>query len=149
MSRFVITLLALLSVTGYAQDQIYNQQCEPSYVVAPTYPKPAFRARVSGRATVEVKTTDSGVVDSIISYDGDIIFRQSSEEAAKAWMFQRSSRSTRRCKLVFVFTMMPRNTRPEDLATRFTPPFQVEIRHETAEPMVLSDPAPDSPKKRK
>jgi hypothetical protein len=149
MFRAGIALFVMLVSAGIAQNQVSDPQCVTFYTVAPTYPKPAYRARVSGRTTVEVKVVDSGAVDSVAHFDGDIIFKQSSEEAAKAWMFQRSSQPNRRCKLIFVFTMMPSGTRAEDLTTRFTPPFQVEIRHEISEPTVLSDPAPDSPQKRK
>jgi TonB family protein len=148
MRRFVIALFTLLCGAGFAQDQIPNTKWEPSYVVAPRYPKLAFQARVSGRATVEVKVADSGAVDTIIRFDGDKIFQKSSEEAAKAWMFQPSSHPNRKCKLIFVYTIMPRNAPPEDLTTRFTPPFQVEIRRETTEPTVLVDPAPDPPKRK-
>ena len=147
MREFVMAFITLLCGVSVAQGQILNAKCEPSYVVAPRYPILAFQARVSGRVTVEVDVADSGAVDSIVRFDGDKIFQKASEEAAKAWRFQPSRKQNRRCTLIFVYVIMPKNTPSEDLTTRFVPPLQVEIRRETAEPTVLVDPAPDPPKK--
>ncbi len=148
MRSALIALITLLCGAGLSQDQMSNMKWEPSYVVAPQYPKLAFQARVSGRATVEVQIAASGAVDSIVQFDGDKIFQKTSVAAARAWVFQPSSTPNRRYKLVFVYSMMPKNTGPADLTTRFMPPFAVEIRREVPEATVLVDPAPDPPKMR-
>jgi hypothetical protein len=149
MVHFIASLFIILSFVDCAHAEASNAQCEPSYMVAPTYPSPAYRARVSGNTTIEVQVASSGTVESIIKYAGEVIFRQSSEQAAKAWVFQRSSEPQRHCKMSFDFKMMPHNTDSEDLTTRFIPPLEIEIRHEIAEPTVLRDPSSDPPRNRK
>ena len=134
-----ITIALLVAAFAFADD------CAPKYVAAPRFPVLAFQARVSGRIRLDLSIKQDGKVGSV-QFDGDKLFRSASEIASLTWKF--SPGLERKCSAIMVFRIMPPGTGADELTTRFEPPLTVEVRRETAEAMVLIDPAPVPPKRK-
>ena len=102
--------------------------------VAPAYPAPAVASRISGSVIVEVHVSEQGTVASASVVDGNALLRQASLEAARLWRFQ-AQPAGRDVKLIFSFRLMPKATPEAQLGTVFRPPYTVEVRKITPEPV--------------
>jgi Gram-negative bacterial TonB protein C-terminal len=153
MSRFagVVFLITLIAVAGLAQTASPHEP-GPVKAVAPVYPLIALTAGISGTVTVEAQVDQQGIVTSIRTLDGPELLRPVSERAASRWRFESSSEAsaTRAKQLSFVFALMPRESRSEELVTIFLPPYRIEIKGTKLDLIqrVDSDP-PNVPKRRR
>jgi TonB family protein len=91
----IIILLALLFLNGTAAMQISNPgpNLEEKAVkrVAPVYPPLAKRKRVQGKVVLGLQVSGDGTVSGMDFLEGNALFKPASMEAAKQWVFQKSS----------------------------------------------------------
>jgi len=120
------------------------QEAAPGVVeaVAPAYPVPALDGRVSGGVVAEVHVSERGTVSSAAIVDGNPLLRQACLEAARLWRFA-AQPGAHDVKLVFSFRLMPKNTPEAQLGTIFRPPYAVEVRRITPEPVSRYARSPD------
>ena len=59
--------------------------------VAPVYPPLAKRKRVQGKVMVGLQVSADGTVSSMDFLEGNALFKPASMEAAKQWVFQKST----------------------------------------------------------
>src|SRR5579862_7186939 len=102
--------------------------------VAPAYPRRAVTARISGSVIVEVRVCEHGAVTAATIEEGNALLRQATLEAARLWRFQPQPGS-HDVKLIFSFRLMPKDTPEAQLGTVFRPPYTVEVRKITPEPV--------------
>jgi len=102
--------------------------------VAPVYPAAAVTGRVSGSVIVGVRVAERGAVATAAAAEGDPLLRQASVEAARLWKFQ-ARPGAHDLKLIFSFRLMPKNTPEAQLGAVFRPPYTVEVRKITPEPV--------------
>lgn len=137
MISFVLAITAMMAAQAIAV-----QAAEPAVVtaVAPVYPTLAFQSRTAGRVAVKVTIGSAGKVDSVAILEGDRLFHDASERAARQWKFADAPVNSRIATLIFVFSIVSGEPAPEDLASIFRPPYEIEVRRERAQPTVTSDP---------
>jgi TonB family protein len=104
----MITLLAMLLLSGTAVVQMSNPRpnIEDKAVkrVPPVYPPLAKRNRVQGKVVVGLEVCSEGTVTNMEFLEGNALFRPVSMEAAKQWVFQKSS-SGMNGHIVFIFQL--------------------------------------------
>jgi len=126
--RFVIPIM--MAACCFAQEP-------PGVVVeeavAPVYPAAAVTGRISGSVIVTVHVSDRGAVTNATVVDGNALLRQASLDAARLWRFQAHAAAD--LKLIFSFRFMPKNTPESQLGSVFRPPYTVETRKITPEPV--------------
>lgn len=125
-----LALALLFSLACYAQEAAPPAVEE---AVAPAYPAAALTGRVSGSVIVAVHISDHGAVTSASVVDGNALLRQASLEAARLWRFHAQPAAD--VKLIFSYRLMPKNTPEAQLGTVFRPPYTVEVRRMTPEPV--------------
>lgn len=110
--------------------------------VAPVFPPIAVAANISGTVLIEVEVNAAGGVISARGVSAHPLLRKAAENTARRWQFMPATSDTgaRAITLTFVFRIMPKETNADELTPVFTPPYQVEVRHRPAEPIVDSDP---------
>ncbi len=101
-------------------------------VVAPHFPEGARDARASGITKIAVKIDTKGNVISARFDEGNKFFGVVSENSAKKWVFESSTKETRETTITFVFTLLPENSTFDEEVTIFTMPNTVEIRSDYA-----------------
>lgn len=101
--------------------------------VAPTYPPLAILGRAAGSVLVDVRVSAGAVSNASVS-EGDPLLRQASLDAARLWRFRTQSEA-RNLKLIFSFRLMPKGTPEPELGAIFRPPYAVEVRKITPEPV--------------
>ncbi|MFN7992090.1 MAG: TonB family protein [Bryobacteraceae bacterium] len=124
-------LATVLTIAGFPE-QSSSPAAEEA--VAAAYPGPALDARVSGAVVVSIQVSERGTVTGASVTEGDALLRQASLEAARLWRF-RAQPGVHSVKLIFNFRFMPRNTPEAQLGPIFKPPYTVEIRKITPEPV--------------
>lgn len=155
-SRWTPSIIAalcimLLSVQGIESRQMAAFTVEqPSVLIAvtPVFPATAVATNTSGTVLIEVEINAAGEVTSARSVSGHPLLRKSAENAARRWRFA-SAANARTVLLTFTFRIVPNDTSPEELTSVFTPPYQVEVRHQAYKPIIHSDPRSDERRKRK
>lgn len=99
------------------------------------------------KATVEVKVDASGKVvsASLIDSSPELGPERTFENAAKRWQFAPAADGAdlRTAHLTFTLRILPKGTPTYELTSIFSPPYQVEIRHEVFEPYTNVDPKPE------
>ena len=109
----------------------------PAVITAtcPTFPPIARAAHASGEVSVEVKISAGGEVISAQATSGHPLLRKSAEAAAKRWQFTTSKETSgeRTAQLTFVFRIMPRCAKPDELTSIFFPPYKIEVKAEKPE----------------
>ena len=128
-SKYAIAILAGLSCLAQDGPKLALEEA-----VAPAYPAAAFVGRVSGSVIVEVHVSERGAVASAAVEEGDPLLRQASLDAARLWRFQ-AQPGSHDLKLIFSFRLMPKNTPEAQLGTVFRPPYTMEVRKITPEPV--------------
>ena len=133
------TVLFLLFVKLQAQVSI-----PPTVVTAVA---PGFDGFDAGRElvnsiNVEVKINASGDVTTVKTVSFTLFSAIEAETAAKQWKFAAAGNGAqeRTAQLTFVFRMMPKETPFERLTPIFTPPYEIEVRHEDIRPIRIMDP---------
>jgi len=156
ISLLIITLLPMNAVVLSKVQAPPSQSISVMQAVPPRYPLVAAAANVSGTVTVEVQVSARGDVMSSRAIDGNKFLRTSAENAARRWLFAPIDEraNVRVACLTFVFTIMPRDTLPDELLPIFIPPYQIEIRQTLPESFTTSDPPgyekqPHRPKKKR
>jgi TonB family protein len=122
---------ALFSIAVFSQQ---SSTLAVEEAVAATYPGPALNARVSGSVIVSIQISDRGMVTNSSVVEGDALLRQASLDAARLWRFHAQA-GVHTLKLIFNFRFMPKNTPEAQLGPIFKPPYTVEIRKITPEPV--------------
>jgi len=150
---FIIAALsiALLSVQKGESRQMTVALVEQPAVlkaVAPIFPATAIATNTSGTVLIEVEMNAAGEVTSVQSVSGHPLLRKSAENAARRWRFT-SAASVRTVRLIFAFSIMPKDTPTEALTPVFTPLYQVEVRHQPYEPIIHADPRSDEHRTRR
>lgn len=102
--------------------------------VAPAYPASAVAGRISGSVIVAVHVSERGAVAGADIAEGNALLRQASLDAARLWRFQPQP-GAHDVKIVFSFRLMPKDTPEAQLGTVFRPPYAVEVRRMTPEPI--------------
>ena len=102
--------------------------------VAPGYPPLAVAGRVGGSVAVDVRVSERGVVISATVAEGDALLRQASLDAARLWQFKPQP-SSHPARLIFSYKLMPKNTPEAELGAIFKPPYWVEVRKVSPEPV--------------
>jgi TonB family protein len=102
----------------------------------------------TAKATVEVKVDASGKVVSanLIDSSQGLYRDRTFEETAKRWQFAPAADGAdlRAAHLTFTLRILPKGTPSHELTSIFSPPYQVEIRHEVFEPYTNVDPRHES-----
>jgi hypothetical protein len=126
-----------------------EQSTQPAVVkaVAPAFIPFVFGKPGSMSTVVEVSINADGKVNKAHIVEFSLFRDKSFEETAKKWVFAPAAdtKEVRTARLTFVLRIMPKGTQWDELTTIFTPPYQVEIRHEIFEPHIYSDPNPIKP----
>lgn len=112
--------------------------------VAPAFIPFVFGKPGSMTTVVEVKIDSDGKVSEAHIVEFSLLRDKSFEETARKWAFApvRDGKQERTARLIFVLRIMPKYTQWDELTTIFTPPYQVEVRHEIFNPHTNSDPKP-------
>jgi hypothetical protein len=112
--------------------------------VAPAFIPFVFGKPGSMTTVVEVKVDSDGKVSEAHIVEFSLFRDKSFEETAKKWVFAPvpDVKQERTARLTFVLRIMPKYTHWDELTTIFTPPYQVEVRHEIFNPHTNSDPNP-------
>jgi TonB family protein len=96
--------------------------------VAPEYPEIAHNARVASTLELDVDVDAEGTPRAFTLVSGHEMLERAATEAARQWRFEPAAQATRRCRLTFVFSLLPEGTPESETATRFLPPYTVEVR---------------------
>lgn len=98
--------------------------------VSPAYPQLAKSANISTDFILKVSINAAGDVVSIEEVVAHPIFKDESLHAAREWKFAptTSSNAIRIVQLAFSFKIMPYDSGPRELTSRFFPPYKVEVR---------------------
>ncbi len=122
-ARFFLLILAAVPCLAQVEE-----------TTAPVYSAMAITARISGSVVVEVQVSERGAVTAATALEGDPLLRESSIDAARLWRFQPQG-AAHQAKLIFSFRFMPKNTPYPELGTVFRPPYWVEVRRISPEPV--------------
>jgi len=112
--------------------------------VAPAYPLVAVYSSTGGQVKVKLVIDKSGAVTAANVVEGHKLLAAAAVEAAKKWRFTAGSEAT----IVFSFRILPKGASDSDLAARFRPPFEMEVRRIIPEATTNSDPAADPPRRK-
>ncbi|SRR6266404_2790771 len=141
-----LILVAGIFLINSEAKTLTEQSTQPSVVkaVAPGFIPFVFGKSGSMSTVVEVSIRPDGKVDEAHIVEFSLFRDKSFEETAKKWVFAAAAdaKQVRTARLTFVLRIMPKGTKWDELTTIFTPPYQVEVRHEIFEPHVYSDPNP-------
>lgn len=150
----VVIVCAYAFLAGFIRSgKSLGQESPPAVLTAVA---PVFAGFSAGRETI-----NKVVVEAIINADGEVISAKTIEAslfddptarfAAQRWRFAPTNKETpnREARLTFIFRMMPKETKPEEVLTIFTPPYQIEVRHKDIQPIIITDPEIAPPKNRK
>lgn len=142
IAALCITLLSVQGIGSCQMAAITVEQPSVLIAVTPVFPATAVATNTSGTVLIEVEMNAAGEVTSTRSVSGHPLLRKSAENAARRWRFT-STANARTRQLTFAFRLLPKDTPPEELTSVFTPPYQVEVRHQPYEPIIHSDPRSD------
>jgi hypothetical protein len=124
------------STLVYADSPVQSGNDQPVVVtaVAPVYPPAVDTSRgpvdIDSTIYIEVNIDKLGNVVSSRPISGHPLLQSSSQNAARQWRFAPvENEDLRTVRLAFVFTTVPKDAPDNDLATIFTSPYQVEIKH--------------------
>ncbi len=137
--------IVLLTVQGAESHQMATSPTDQIALLAavsPIFPPTAVATNTSGTVLVEVEINAAGEVTSARSVSGHPLLRKAAENAARRWRFT-SATSPHTVQLTFVFRIMPKGASAEELTPMFTPPYQVEVRHQPYDSIIHSDPRSD------
>jgi len=115
--------------------------------VAPVYPPIAAYTATSGDVTVKLMVDRTGSVTTASVVEGHKLLSAAALDAAKKWRFSTSDEG-KEATIVFSFRILPKGTSESELAVRFRPPLEIEVRRMVPEATTNSDPAADSPKRK-
>jgi TonB family protein len=142
----IITSLAFTSTLILSPANALPTPDAPAVITAicPIFPAIARAAHVSGEVAVEARIGVEGKVLSAKASSGHPLLRKAAEEAAMRWQFGTSTDpgSSRNAQLIFVFRIMPRCSKADELTSIFSPPYRVEVRVE--KPEVICNDCPPS-----
>lgn len=86
----VLLMISVLVCTASADDPGPNLENKAVKKVTPVYPPLAKLKRIQGMVKVKLQVGGDGKVTSAEFIDGNAVFKPSSLDAAKQWVFQRS-----------------------------------------------------------
>ena len=142
----LIFVLGIFPMTLSAKALAKRPEQSPPVVkaVAPAFIPFVFGKPGSMTTVIEVKIDSDGKVREAHIVEFSLFRDKSFEETAKKWVFAPGEKgdNERTAKLIFVLRIMPKGTYWDDLTTVFTPPYQVEVRHEIFDPHINADPSP-------
>jgi TonB family protein len=115
--------------------------------VAPVYPLVAAYTATSGDVKVKLMVDRTGSVTTASIVEGHKLLSAAALDAARRWRFSTSDEG-KETTIVFSFRILPKGTSESELAVRFRPPLEIEVRRMVPEATTNSDPAAD-PQKRK
>jgi TonB family protein len=115
--------------------------------VAPAYPLVAVYSSTGGQVKVKLVIDKSGAVTAVDVVEGHKLLASAAAEAARKWRFTAGSVESE-ATVVFSFRILPKGASDSDLAARFRPPFEMEVRRIIPEATTNSDPAADPPKRK-
>ena len=95
--------------------------------VAPQYPDLAVAARVQADVEIEIDISTDGVPKAVRPIKTHPLFEEASLVAARQWRFGPSQTEAPRCRVTFGFHLFPEKTPQSAAATRFMPPFRIEV----------------------
>jgi TonB family protein len=128
---------AYFSAYGRAIAQETTSQPAVVVAVAPNYFPFALASHTSGEVVVEVKIDSKGLVTDARGLSGKPILIADSKYVARRWKFEPSEQSAvRTARLTFVYRLVPKETRIEELLPIFKLPYRVEIAHVISEERV-------------
>ena len=139
MKRFSVVCSVALFVIFAVDSCSSSREIGVVEAVAPAYPRVGQIAHVEGDVVVATDIAPDGKVSRAEVVSGLALrqIRQASLEAARGWVFTRSSRGQRRELLTFEFrTAGEPNKHGQE--TRFSPPDHVSV---TVHPVETNDPA--------
>ncbi len=136
-----VAALIIVCATAALAMQLSSSDEPPIVVtaVAPSYPPIAVAVNAGGTVITEVEVNAAGEVITALGTSGHPLLRRAAENTARRWRFTPAA-VTRMVRLTFIFRIMPRETTADELTPVFRPPYQVEVRHQPAEPIIHSDP---------
>ena len=102
--------------------------------VAPAYPAAAAEKRTGGTVIVTARISEQGTVLDATAPKADPLLREASLNAARLWRFETQPKLAE-LKLTFTFRLMPKGTSEAQLGAVFRPPYAVEVRKITPEPV--------------
>lgn len=115
--------------------------------VAPAYPLVAVYSSTGGQVKVKLVIDKSGAVTAADVVEGHKLLAAAAVDAARKWRFTAGSVESE-ATIVFSFRILPKGTSDSELAARFRPPLQMEVRRIIPEATTNSDPAADPPKRK-
>ena len=138
----MLILVNTAGTTGLSQGS--SRQPDVLQAVAPIYPVVAASARVSATVTVEVQIDAEGKVTSSRVIEGHKLLDKAAENAARRWAFAAGKVDmARTARLTFTFTLMPEDTRADELSPVFIMPYRIEVR--STIPKMVDSPDIDPP----
>jgi len=138
MKRFSVVCSVALFVILTMDSSGQSREVGIVEAVAPAYPRIAQLAHIDGEVVVAVDIGPDGKVlrTEVVSGLALREIRQASLDAARNWVFSRSSRAERRELLTFEFRMTGEPNK-DGQETRFSPPDHVIV---TVHPVETEDP---------
>lgn len=115
--------------------------------VAPVYPPIAAYTATSGDVKVKLMVDRTGSVTTASIVEGNKLLSAAALDAAKRWRFSTSDEG-KETTIMFSFRILPKGTSESELAVRFRPPLEIEVRRMVPEATTNSDPAADPPKRK-
>lgn len=112
----------------------WAQQLAVEEAVAPVYPEAAVKGRAIGSVIVKAQVSERGTVTGASVEEGDTQLRQVSLAAARLWKFAAQAGS-HEVRLIFSFRLMPQGTADAELGAVFRPPYTVEVRRLSPDPV--------------
>jgi TonB family protein len=88
MSKFLMTIAALLTITAWAPVQA-EQTLKLIHTVAPKYPKKAKDKKIEGDVVLHVEINDEGEVHDPWVISGPKELRDAAMEAVKQWKYSK------------------------------------------------------------
>lgn len=136
--------LAYVTARGVPLQGPSTEAITVTKAVAPIYPALARLSNTQGTVEVTIEVGPTGEVVNVADTKGHSLLRDAAQTAARRWRFVSSTtddtKPLRTVVLTFKFTIMPLKTDANELTPVFTPPYEVEVRQLTYEPVVHSDP---------
>jgi TonB family protein len=130
----------LATQNGVIKQAAKTQAEQPTvkFAIAPIFIPWKFDDVGTGKVIVEVKVNAAGEVTAAKSIEGSPDFPWgdlSFVETAKLWCFTPAMTGIqeRVLRLTFVLRLMPKGTPWQELAPRYTAPYEMEVRHEVFE----------------
>lgn len=120
----------IVTLSGVASAQGTDSPVPVLEAVAPVFPVIAIATAQQGKVQVDVRINEDGTVRSVDFGQGPSIFRPLLKIVAGRWRFASTEKNSgyRTVRLSFVFTLVPSETKSEELLPIYRPPYEVEVK---------------------